>query len=136
MRADLEVFNDADMIETQTRANISNSPLLQQQVAGGAITNIAGAQGQSITITGSAASGWTISGVGTGSQLTFSLTVTNAATARTGLGLGGLAVLSPATNTANSAIVAGAAYSQTDFQSVIDTLNNLLTRLRTAGIQA
>jgi hypothetical protein len=91
MRSDLGVFNDADVIDAQTRANVSSSPLLQQQIAGGAITNIAGAQGQSITITGSGASGWTISASGAANQLTFSVAVTNAATARTGLGIDAVA---------------------------------------------
>lgn len=136
MRSEFQTFNDPDVILAQTQAGVINSPtLFNQQVAGGAITNLAGAQGQSITITGSGASGWTISASGAGSELTFAIAVTNAPLARSGLGLGNLAVLNAAVNTPNSAIVAGVAYSQADFQSVINTLNNLLTRLRTAGIQ-
>lgn len=91
MRSEFQTFNDADMIETQTRAGISSSPLLQSSVVGGAITNLNGAQGSSITISGGGASGWAISASGAGSVLTFTVAVTNAATARTGLGVDDIA---------------------------------------------
>lgn len=71
-----------------------------------------------------------------GNTLTLSFSVSSQANARTALGLGGLATLNPSTNVPNSSVVAAAAYSQTDFQSVINTLNDLLTNLRAAGIQA
>lgn len=135
MSYELDVFNDPDVILAQTQAAVSSDPLLVN-VLGGAVTSVGGALGPTVNVSGSASSGFTVSASGAANTLTISFTVSNAANARTTLGLGGLAVLNAATNTANSTVVAGAAYSQTDFQSVIDTLNNLLTRLRSAGIQA
>lgn len=135
MSYELDVFNDPDVILAQTQAAVSSDPLLVN-VLGGAVTSVGGALGPTVNVSGSASSGFTVSASGAANTLTISFTVSNAANARTTLGLGGLAVLNAATNTANSAVVAGAAYSQADFQSVIDTLNNLLTRLRSAGIQA
>ena len=135
MSYELDVFNDPDVILAQTQAAVSSDPLLVN-VLGGAVTSVGGALGPTVNVSGSASSGFTVSASGAANTLTISFTVSNVANARTTLGLGGLAVLNAATNTANSTVVAGAAYSQTDFQSVIDTLNNLLTRLRSAGIQA
>lgn len=136
MSYELDVYNDPDMINAQFgNAALVQNPLLVNQL-GGAITSIGGALGPAVNVSGSASSGFTVSASGAANTLTISVTVSNAANARTTLGLGALAVLSAAVNTANSAVVAAAAYSQTDFQSVIDTLNNLLTRLRNAGIQA
>lgn len=135
MNSELGVFNDPDVILAQTQAAVSSDPLLVN-VLGGAVTSVGGALGPTVNVSGSVSSGFTVSASGVANTLTISLTVSNAANARTALGLGALAVLNTATDTPNSAIVAGGAYVQADFQSVIDTLNNLLTRLRTAGIQA
>lgn len=71
-----------------------------------------------------------------GTSNSVTITVTNAGAFRSAIGLGGLAVLNPGTAVPDSGVVAGVAYSQTDFQSVIDTLNDLLGSLRTAGIIA
>lgn len=87
MNYDLNTAIDPDFIVAQTQAAVSTPVALTQNVAGGAVTDIAGAQGSAITITGSDSSGWTISASGAGSQLTFSLSVTNAGTARTNLGI-------------------------------------------------
>ena len=135
MNSELGVFNDPDVILAQTQAAVSSDPLLVN-VLGGAVTSVGGALGPTVNVSGSASSGFTVSASGAANTLTISFTVSNAADARTTLGLGALAVLNAATDTPNSAVVAGGAYVQADFQSVIDTLNNLLTRLRTAGIQA
>lgn len=133
---ELDVYNDPDVINAQFgNAALAVDPLLVN-VLGGAVTSVGGALGPSVLISTSASSGFSLSATGVGNTLTFSFTISNAANARTALGLGGLAVLNPSTNVANSSVVAAAAYSQTDFQSVIDTLNNLLTNLRAAGIQA
>lgn len=80
------------------------------------------ASGDGFTITGTAGSGV--------------VSITGPATARSALGLGALAVLGPAADVPNSGVVAGAGYVQADFQSVIDTLNDLLTSLRTGGLIA
>lgn len=87
MTYDLNIAIDPDVIVAQTQAAVSDPVTLAQNVAGGAVTDIAGAQGSAITITGSGSSGWTISASGAGSQLTFSLSVTNASTARTNLSI-------------------------------------------------
>jgi hypothetical protein len=80
----------------------------------------------------------TVAGSGVGLQLagpgsSVVITVTNAGTFRTAIGLGGMAVLNAGAAVANSAVVAGVGYVQADFQSVIDKLNALLTSLRNAG---
>lgn len=136
MNYDLNTAIDPDFIVAQTQAAVSDPVTLAQNVAAGAVTDIAGAQGSAITITGSGSSGWTISASGAGNQLTFSLSVTNASTARTNLGLGALATLNAGAAVANSSVVAGGAYVQADFQAVIDKLNALLNSLRAAGIIA
>lgn len=95
-----------------------------------------GAGGTSFNATGTSLNA---SGVGlaiTGTTGSASITVTNAGTFRAAIGLGALAVLGPGVAVPNSAVVAGVAYVQADFQSVINTLNALLGSLRTAGIIA
>lgn len=82
----------------------------------------------SVTIAASG-DGWEITGPSTGATIN----VDNAATARGALGLGGLAVLNPGVNVPDSPVVAGVAYVQADFQSLIDTVNDLLQSLRAAG---
>lgn len=89
----------------------------------------------SFTSGGSAGFGFSATSGG-GNVYTASVTVSNAGTARASLGLGSLAVLNLGAAVANSGVVAGAAYSQADFQAVIDKLNALLGSLRTAGIIA
>lgn len=94
------------------------------------------AGGTSFNATGSSLAA---SGVGlaiTGTTGAGTITVTSAGSFRTAIGLGNLAVLNPGTAVPDSAIVAGPGYVQADFQSVIDTLNDLLGSLRTAGIIA
>jgi len=133
---ELDVYNDPDVINAQFgNAALSIDPLLVNQL-GGAVTSVGGALGPSVLISTSASSGFSLSAVGVGNTLTLSFSVSSQANARTALGLGGLATLNPSTNVPNSSVVAAAAYSQTDFQSVINTLNDLLTNLRAAGIQA
>lgn len=85
----------------------------------------------SVTVAASG-DGITISGPSDGATID----ITTPATTRTALGLGGLAVLNAGTAVPDSAVVAGVAYVQANFQSVIDTLNDLLGSLRTAGIIA
>lgn len=132
---DLYVYNDPDVILAQTQAAAPQDPLLIN-VLGGAVTSVGGALGPAINVSGSASSGFTVSASGAANTLTISVTVSNAANARTTLGLGGLAVLNAGGAVANSTVVAGAAYVQADFQSVIDKLNALLGSLRMAGIIA
>ena len=132
---ELDVFNDPDVILAQTQAAVSSNPLLTTQL-GGAVTSVGGALGPSVLVSTSASSGFSLGAVGVGNTLTLSFSVSSQANARTALGLGGLATLNPSTNVPNSSVVAAAAYSQTDFQSAINTLNDLLTNLRAAGIQA
>lgn len=136
MRSDFETFNDPDLILAQTQAGISSSPLLQTNVQAGAVGSIGGATGTSITIASGGSAGFGISASGIPGTLTLSVSVSNAATARTSLGLGGLAILNAGAAVANSSVVAAAGYVQADFQSVIDKLNSLLNSLRTAGIIA
>lgn len=136
MRSDFEVFNDPDVILAQTQAGISSSPLLQANAQAGAVGNIGGATGTTIAIVSGGSAGFGISSSGIPGTLTLSVTVSNAATARTSLGLGGLAVLGAGAAVTNSSVVAGGAYVQADFQAVIDKLNSLLNSLRTAGIIA
>ncbi len=136
MRSDFETFNDPDLILAQTQAGISSSPFLQANVQAGAVGSIGGATGTSITIASGGSAGFSISASGIPGTLTLSISVSNAATARTSLGLGGLAVLNAGSAVTNSSVVAAAGYVQADFQSVIDKLNALLGSLRTAGIIA
>lgn len=92
---------------------------------------------QPVAVTGSVAMGGTTQGLtfgGTSAAVT--ITVTNAATFRGAIGLGGLATLNPGAAVPDSSVVAGPGYVQADFQSVIDTLNDLLGSLRSAGIIA
>lgn len=60
----------------------------------------------------------------------------SASGARSNFGLGGLAVLNPGVAVVNSAVVAAVAYSQADFQAVIDKLNETLNSIRGGGIIA
>lgn len=136
MRSDFETFNDPDLILAQTQAGISSSPFLQANVQAGAVGSIGGATGTSITIASGGSAGFSISASGIPGTLTLSISVSNATTARTSLGLGGLAILNAGSAVANSSVVAAAGYVQADFQSVIDKLNALLGSLRTAGIIA
>lgn len=136
MDRSFEVFNDPDVILAQAQAGISSSPLLQSNVQAGAVGSIGGATGTSITIASGGSAGFSISASGIPGTLTLSISVSNAATARTSLGLGGLAILNSGAAVANSSVVAAAGYVQADFQSVIDKLNALLGSLRTAGIIA
>lgn len=119
MEESLEV--NPDFILTQTQSAASGNPLL---------VNNSG----NVLIQGSSSGGFTISAAGANNTFTIGITV-DPTTVRTTLGLGGLAVLNPATDTPNSAVVAGVGYVQADFASVIATLNSLLTQLRSAGIQ-
>lgn len=131
------VYNDPDVINAQFgNAALSLDPLLVNPPLGGAVVSIGGALGPTVLVSGSASSGFTVSATGAANTLTISVTVSNAANARTTLGLGGLAVLNAGAAVANSSVVAGVAYSQADFQSVIDKLNALLNSLRTAGVIA
>lgn len=136
MRSDFETFNDPDLILAQTQAGISSSPFLQANVQAGAVGSIGGATGTSITIASGGSAGFSISASGIPGTLTLSISVSNATTARTSLGLGGLAILNAGSAVADSSVVAAAGYVQADFQSVIDKLNALLGSLRTAGIIA
>lgn len=136
MRSDFETFNDPDLILAQTQAGISSSPFLQANVQAGAVGSISGATGTSITIVSGGSAGFSVSASGIPGTLTLSISVSNAATARTSLGLGGLAILNAGSAVADSSVVAAAGYVQADFQSVIDKLNALLGSLRTAGIIA
>lgn len=136
MRESFQVFNDPDVILAQTQAGSNNLQIQQAPVAAGAVASIGGATGNTIAISSGASGGFAISPSGAPGVLTLTVSVSNAATVRTALGLGGLAVLDAGAAVPNSAVVAGAAYSQTDFQSVIDKLNALLTSLRNADIIA
>lgn len=133
---ELDVYNDPDVINAQFgNAALSIGPLLVNQL-GGAVTSVGGALGPSVLISTSATSGFSLGAVGVGNTLTFSFSISNAANARTALGLGDLAVLNVAGAVANTTTVASAAYVQAEAQAVIDKLNNLLVSLRTAGIIA
>lgn len=136
MNSELGIFNDPDLILAQTQSAVSTDPLLANQALGGAIVNIGGALGPTVNVSGSASSGFTVSASGAANLLTISMTVSNAANARTTLGLGGLAVLNAAAAVANTGTVASAGYVQAEAQAVIDKLNALLTSLRNAGTLA
>ena len=82
MDAAFQVFNDPDVILAQTQAGVSSSPLLQTQVQAGAVTSIGGATGTSITIVSGGGAGFSITPSGTPGQLSLSVGVSNAATAR------------------------------------------------------
>ena len=87
MRSDFEVYNDPDVINAQFgNAALAQGPLLSNQAIGGAITDLGGAKGPAVTITTSGASGFSVASSAAGNQLTLSVTITNAATARGGLG--------------------------------------------------
>lgn len=85
MNSELEVFNDPDVILAQTQAGITQDPLLVNAI-GGAVTSIAGALGPSVLFSFSSASGFSGSAVGAANTVTFAITVSNAATARSNLG--------------------------------------------------
>ena len=82
MDAAFQVFNDPDVILAQTQAGVSASPLLQAQVQAGAVTSIGGATGTSITIVSGSGAGFSITPSGTPGQLSLSVGVSNATTAR------------------------------------------------------
>ena len=82
MDAAFQVFNDPDVILAQTQAGVSASPLLQAQVQAGAVTSIGGATGTSITIVSGGGAGFSITPSGTPGQLSLSVGVSNATTAR------------------------------------------------------
>ena len=82
MDAAFQVFNDPDVILAQTQAGVSSSPLLQTQVQAGAVTSIGGATGTSITIVSGGGAGFSITPSGTPGQLSLSVGVSNATTAR------------------------------------------------------
>jgi len=134
MDAAFQVFNDPDVILAQTQAGVSSSPLLQAQVQAGAVTNIGGATGTSITIVSGGSAGFSITPSGTPGQLSLSVGVSNAATARGALGLGALAVLGPAAASADTAPAQGVAYVQADVQAILTELRDLKAKLRTALI--
>lgn len=81
----LSVYNDPDVIQAQFQNPLQMPPQLIQGL-GGAVTSIGGALGPTVAVAGSSASGFTVSASGAGNTLTFSLAVTNAATARSNLG--------------------------------------------------
>lgn len=91
MDRSFEVFNDPDVILAQTQAGISSSPLLQANVQAGAVGSIGGATGTTITIASGGSAGFGITASGVPGTLTLSITVTNAATARTNLGIDAIA---------------------------------------------
>ena len=91
MDAAFQVFNDPDVILAQTQAGVSSSPLLQTQVQAGAVTSIGGATGTSITIVSGGGAGFSITPSGTPGQLSLSVGVSNAATARGALGVDDIA---------------------------------------------
>jgi len=91
MDAAFQVFNDPDVILAQTQAGVSSSPLLQSQVQAGAVTNIGGATGTSITIVSGGSAGFSITSSGTPGQLSLSVGVSNAVTARSSLGVDDIA---------------------------------------------
>lgn len=106
------------------------------------IAAVADAQTQAATFVGAGSSNFnstggalSASGVGYaigGTTGAGTITVTSAAAARTAIGLGTMAVRNAGVAVADSAVVAGVAYVQADFQSVIDTVNDLLQSLRSA----
>ncbi len=89
------------------------------------------------TFSASASSGFsvTITSAG-GLNYTTSLSVSNAGTARTSLGLGGLAVLNAGAASADTAPSQTGSYVQADVQAIITELRDLKTKLRAAGIIA
>ncbi len=91
MDRSFEVFNDPDVILAQTQAGISSSPLLQANVQAGAVGSIGGATGTTIMIASGGGSGFDISASGIPGTLTLSISVSNAATARTNLGIDAIA---------------------------------------------
>ena len=68
--------------------------------------------------------------VGSPGVLTLSITVSSAATARTSLGLGGLAVLNAGAAVADSTVVAAAGYVQATFRALLTKPQRLLNSLR------
>ena len=133
---DLSVEIDPQVLANTGGVDAGSQIALNANFIAGTVASIGGATGSTITIASGGGSGWTIAPVGSPGVLTLSITVSSAATARTSLGLGGLAVLNAGAAVANSTVVAAAGYVQADFQSVIDKLNALLNSLRTAGIIA
>lgn len=123
MREDFDSVNtqiDPSLIRQQAQA-AANTEQFTQAISvpvTGAVTALNGIQGPVDVIAGSHIN------VSVGAA-TVSISTT---------GYGGLAILNAAANVTDSAVVAGAAYVQVDFQAVIDKLNALLGSLRTAGI--
>lgn len=75
--------------------------------------------------------------IGPGSSPTFvSISVADAPTTRTNLGLGALAVLNAAAASADAAPAQTAAYVQADVQAILTELRDLKAKLRAAGILA
>lgn len=112
----------------QIQAQQLGAQSAQQQVslpATGFVSTVNGEDGAITIQPGSSSPGVTV--VVTNGLGTISIGVT---------GFGSIVTHNQGVAVVNSAIVAGAAYSQTDFQAVIDKLNELLGALRTAGIIA
>lgn len=91
MSYELDIFNDPDVILAQTASGIIPPLIVTSVVQAGSIGSIGNATGSVITITSSGASGFTINAVGTPGNLQLSVTISNAATARTGLGIDAIA---------------------------------------------
>ena len=85
------------------------------------------------SLTGDSGFGLSVTVV-TSPSLGLQVTVSNPATMRTGLGLGGLAVLNAAAASADTAPAQTAAYVQADVQAILTELRDLKTTLRSAGI--
>jgi hypothetical protein len=102
---------------------------------GGAIT---GLSSNTLTVggkTGTVQNVETPQAIGTNANVNFqTVNVTNKATTRTNLGLGGLATQNAAAASADTAPAQSGVYVQADVQAILTELRDLKSKLRSAGI--
>jgi len=91
LRDSFAVYNDPDVILAQTQAGGAQNQTFSQSVVDGAVASIGGATGNVIVVTTSSASGFSVAASGAPGTLTLSVTIANAATARSGLGIDAIA---------------------------------------------
>jgi hypothetical protein len=108
----------------------------QIQAASDTLTELQTFVGKGQTQFVSTSSSLSASGVGmtiTGSIGSGTIAISNAATFRSALGLGGMAVLNAGAAVPNSTVVASPGYVQAELASLVSSFNALATSLRNAG---
>lgn len=119
-------FSEGQIKGLQTQIQAASDSLTQLQTfVGKGQTQFVGTD-TSLTASGI---GMTISGT-TGSGV---ISITNAASFRSALGLGGMAVLNAGVAVPNSSVVASPGYVQAELASLVSSFNALATSLRNAG---